>query len=118
MAYTLGEAAKACGKSKPTILQAIRNNKLSATRDSFNRWQIDPAELFRVYPKPLPEPNGTEQQQNADLAAENRLLRATVEGLERLCSQIEGERDSLREQNTRLTAILTDQSSRLAEQKP
>jgi hypothetical protein len=29
-----------------------------------------------------------------------------LEGLERLCRQIEGERDNLREQNTRLTALL------------
>lgn len=106
MAYTLGQAAKACGKSKPTILQAIRTNRLSATKDAFDRWQIDPAELHRVYPQPLPGQNGTEHQTNPDQTAENRLLKATIEGLQQLCRQIEGERDRLHDQVVRLTALL------------
>jgi hypothetical protein len=96
MAYTLGQAAKASGKSKPTILQAIRTNKLSATKDAFDRWQIDPAELHRVYPQQLTPQNDSEHPPNPGQASENRLLRATIEGLQQLCRQIESERDDLR----------------------
>lgn len=47
---TLGQASDECGKHKSTILDAIRSGRLSAHRDDKNQWQIDPAELFRVYP--------------------------------------------------------------------
>lgn len=113
MAYTLGEAARAVGKSKTAIQKAIASNKLSSTKDAFGRWQIDPAELERVYPNR--KPRESDREHPVDHAEKER-LRATVEGLERLCLQIEGERDSLRdqnarlgEQNTRLTTLLTDQ---------
>ena len=47
---TLNQAAKAAKKSKSTLLDAIGSGRLSAERDTKNQWQIDPAELFRVYP--------------------------------------------------------------------
>jgi hypothetical protein len=47
---TLGQAAKESGKQKSTILDAIRSGRLSASKDDKNQWQIDPSELFRVYP--------------------------------------------------------------------
>ena len=50
MSYSLKEAAEATGKSKPTILRAIQGGKVSAARDANNEWQIEPAELHRVYP--------------------------------------------------------------------
>ena len=46
---TLSKAAKETGKSKSTLLKAIRTGRLSASRDDINNWKIDPAELFRVY---------------------------------------------------------------------
>ena len=50
MPYTLGQAAKATGKQKSTILEALRNGRISAAKDDLGRYQIDPAELHRVYP--------------------------------------------------------------------
>lgn len=109
MAYTLGEAARVTGKSKAAISQAIASNKISATKDANGRYQIDPAELHRLYPSKKTIPNESSHLLTPDQTPEIERLKATVEGLERLCRQIEGERDSLREQNTRLTALLTDQ---------
>jgi hypothetical protein len=117
MAYTLGEAARATGKSKAAISQAIANNKISATKDANGRYQIDPAELYRLYPMQKTIPNEREHLLTHAQTAEIERLKATVEGLERLCQQIEGERDSLREQNTRLTALLTDQREQTAPAK-
>jgi len=49
MFYTLKHAAEATGKSKPTILRAIQTGKISARKDVNGEWEIDPAELHRVY---------------------------------------------------------------------
>ena len=48
--YTLGTAANACGVNKSTVLRAIKAGKVSATRNEHGEWQIDPAEMHRVYP--------------------------------------------------------------------
>jgi hypothetical protein len=106
MAYTLGQAAKATGKTKAAISQAIGANRISAIKDDLGRWQIDPAELHRVYPPLSSQVNDSEHQLTPHQTADIERLKATVEGLERLCRQIEGERDSLRDQNIRLTALL------------
>ena len=50
MAYTLGQAAKAVGMSKGTIAFSIKKGRISAQKDEFGQWSIDPAELHRVYP--------------------------------------------------------------------
>lgn len=47
---TLGKAALETGKTKTTIAHAIKRGRLSATIDDKGQYQIDPAELFRVYP--------------------------------------------------------------------
>jgi septal ring factor EnvC (AmiA/AmiB activator) len=120
MVYTLGQAAKATGKSKTAIANALEKGRLSATKDSFGQWQIDPAELYRVYPPKSTISNDLEHQVTPDRTAEIERLKATIEGLERLNRQIEGERDNLRSrleaadderQRTlsQLTALLTDQ---------
>jgi hypothetical protein len=67
MPYTLGTAALACGANKSTILRAIKAGKIAATRDEHGQWQIEPAELHRVYPaittqpatQPAPPPDAT-----------------------------------------------------------
>ena len=64
MPYSLKQAAEATGKTKPTILRAIQSSKISATRHQVTgAWQIDPAELHRVYPA-LAE--GVAQQDNSE----------------------------------------------------
>src|SRR5262245_59129539 len=50
MMHTLGTAAAACGINKSTVLRSIKAGKISATRNAHNEWQIDAAELHRVYP--------------------------------------------------------------------
>jgi len=47
MSYTLGEAAKVVGFSKPTLSRAIKNGKLSAKRLDDGSYSIDAAELER-----------------------------------------------------------------------
>jgi excisionase family DNA binding protein len=51
---TLGEAARLTGLGKTTLARAIKAGRLSATRTEAGSYQIDPAELARVYPFPAP----------------------------------------------------------------
>lgn len=112
MGYTLGQAAEATGKAKSTILKSIKAGRLSAERDAVGNWSIEPSELHRVYealPRERDERNGAvhgEHHKESEHQAHIRELQARVDLLERLCKQVEGERDNLREQNTRLTALL------------
>jgi len=57
MLYTLGQAAKAVGKAKGTIKNAIDKGRLSASKNDIGQYQIDPAELHRVYPLPTEQSN-------------------------------------------------------------
>src|SRR5215471_11471995 len=50
MGYSLGQAAKAAGRSKTTIHRAVKSGKLFASRTEDGGWSIDPAELSRAYP--------------------------------------------------------------------
>jgi hypothetical protein len=61
--YTLGTAANACGLNKSTVLRAIKAGKISATRDAHGQWQIDPAEMHRVYPPIASNPEEQRSEQ-------------------------------------------------------
>ena len=50
MTYTLGQAAKAAGKSKTAIKNALDKGRISGEKSEDGSWSIDPAELHRVYP--------------------------------------------------------------------
>ena len=117
---TLGQAAKATGRSKAGILDAIRGGRLSATRDDKNQWQIDPAELHRVYPL-LVQPTVKPEQDQTPLNTNDSVhFEEKIGFLERIIGTLENERDDLRrrldketeerrEAQTKLTALLTHQ---------
>lgn len=62
MKLTLKQAAELAGKTKSTILNAIKKGKISAVKDELGRWEIELCELERVYKlNPQDEPqSGTE----------------------------------------------------------
>jgi excisionase family DNA binding protein len=47
---SLSEAAMTAGIAKSTIWRAVKAGRISATRTGTGTYQIDPAELFRVFP--------------------------------------------------------------------
>jgi hypothetical protein len=53
MAFDLASAAAATGVAKSSVLRAIKAGRISATRDDAQRWHVEPAELFKIFP-PLP----------------------------------------------------------------
>lgn len=122
---TLNQAAKAAKKSKAALLDAIKNGRLSAPKDELGRYQIDPAELFRVYPPNQPENQQENRNRPPPEPRETGILQATVEHLRELLRQVEGERDDLRRRldtegeerrrvQSQLTALLTDQREKPA----
>ena len=50
MAMGLSEAAAATGVNRSTIYRAWKTGQISATRTDTGQIEVDPAELFRVFP--------------------------------------------------------------------
>lgn len=76
---SLSQAAKAAGRSKSTIGRAIKSGRLSATRNKDDTFSIDPAELFRVFPRNSPESASTERGGTDAEQQEIKALRAELE---------------------------------------
>ena len=128
MKYTLGTAAKATGKSKSTLSRDIKGGKISATRRDDGSYEIDPAELHRVYPA-VERGTGfwnrtenetapsSEHPETGSLAAELAAVRARLETIEaererersQLLGQIEDVRQDRDHWRQQATALLTDQ---------
>jgi len=96
MFYTVGTAAKATGKSKPTITRAIKNGQISAIKEAAGSYKIDPAELHRVFQLVTLDSNANGDMTRNETPNSNGMLQGTVEVLRELVRQIEGERDDLR----------------------
>lgn len=48
--HTIATAAAAVGRNKTAILRAIKAGRIAVAKDENGEWQIDPAELHRIYP--------------------------------------------------------------------
>jgi hypothetical protein len=86
MKFSLGQAAKETGLDKSTISRAIKSGRISAQRkDGSGGYEIDPAELFRVFP-PAPKEQAPislpTTDASTDVLLENRELRIKLEAAE------------------------------------
>jgi hypothetical protein len=117
--YSLGEAARASGKSKPTIAKAIKTGRISAIRQSNGSYQIDPAELHRVYPL-AGKPAGKSLQSligetDPGLPGELEKWRALAiereETIRKLWERLDTSEAERRRVQERLTALLTHRST-------
>ncbi len=68
MGYNLSEAAAAVGLSKKIVSRAIKDGLIAAKTDDRGRYDIDPAELHRVYPAVTHDPSTTDQRAHTDVA--------------------------------------------------
>jgi hypothetical protein len=84
---TLNQAAETCHKSKAAILKAIRSGRLSAKINEKRIWEIDPAELHRVYPYTID-----------DKRVNNELPEVNIKVLETLLEKEKQERERERQQ--------------------
>jgi hypothetical protein len=118
MPLTLSDAANAAGVAKSTIWRAIKSGRLSASRSVVGSYQVDAAELFRVFPAvqkndPTQQvATGTEQVGTAAQEAQIAALR-DISGL--LRDQIEDlrkDRDAWRGQAESNQRLLSDARKR------
>ena len=126
MFYTLGQAAKATGKNRTTIYRAIKNGKISATQNAHGEYDIDPAELHRVYP-PKQQGNTVRNSEdatlsNTNLLIENRELKAKLDAAnerdqlkDQIINDLKEDRNRWRQQ---ATALLTDKQAAISPEKP
>src|SRR3954451_13206657 len=130
------QAAELIGKHRSTINRAIEKGHLSATRDEFGRYLVDPAELERVYGT-LRIPGGCDpsrdvaEEQDATSEHAGATTRETEELLremlareraayERERSVLERERQAWEEERTFLRSMLekhTEHMKLLADQR-
>jgi hypothetical protein len=73
MVYSLKQAGEATGRSKPSILRAIQTGKISARKSEMGEWEIEPAELHRVY-RPVAVGVTRTVTPDAEVTVELRLL--------------------------------------------
>ena len=115
MGYTLGQAAKAVGMSKTSILRSIKAGRISAGRDEFSQWAIEPCELHRVYP-PLSEDTGTQNGAGeravtghetalVEAHARSALAEARLFDCKSMLEHIREQRDCWQQQPQRLAAL-------------
>ena len=114
MKHTLNAAAKLSGRAKSTISKAIKDGRLSAEKNESGGFEIDGAELSRVFPFPvgdqpsIPQSNTQKEHENRVLEIE---LKAERQMRERLMSEIEDlkiQRDKWQDQAQ--TLLLSNQS--------
>ena len=129
---TLGQAAEMCGWSKGALSKAIKSGKMSVYAKTSAGFQLDPAEVLRVFPKKT-ETSSSEQIETQEKHTGNSALRSEVEALQQQLVTTDLERTREREQLTdridslqrmlndekserrQLTALLTDQSQKPVE---
>ena len=129
-------AAKEAGIAKKTLLEAISSGRLTAAKNDKGHWEIEPSELFRVYPKtsfselekpqPTPQENHQIQLGTSVLEVEVKMLREQIERMdterERERAQLGDQIEALKAQAERQSAdhrqalaALTDQREKTAE---
>jgi len=116
---TVSQAAKEVGITRGGLWKAIKEGRLSATKNNKGQFSIDPAELFRVYP-PVDKVDINSEQasinEHTSRHHEVDELRIRLELTNRLLEKSESECNDLRrrlddeaQERRKLTALITHQ---------
>lgn len=116
------QAAKAVGKSVPTITRAIKSGKLSANRLDGGGYEIDPSELFRVWKAVTNSNSVTQPMLERETPIEDNVLRVRLEVMDDRLSDAQATIKDLRDrldaesaERRNLTAQITDQRQNIPE---
>jgi transposase len=121
MGLSLRNAAKEAGVGKSTILRAIQGGRLSAARTEDGGYDIDPAELFRVYPPKSVERSGTDvqgQDTPPPAPAATAILEAQLEGLREILRRADAVADELRQDRDKWRQMAEHQQRLIEDQRP
>jgi hypothetical protein len=130
MGLSAKDAAKAVGMTKQGVIKAIKDGKISANKDARGQWDIQPAELFRVY-----NPVGVvDSQQNdnsslslspeidSSLSLKNTELQLKLDAALEKISALESDKEDYKnrldaesEERRKLTMMITDQREKLSD---
>lgn len=122
MGISLGQAARLAGRGKTTLTRAIQAGRLSATRRADGGYEIDPAELARVYSikvemavtpetgratvemvhHEIPDTRLRDTERDPETVARLAALEAELRGLRELLGEVRQSRDDWRAQAERL----------------
>ena len=109
----LSEADRVSGQSKSTIWRAVNSGRLSATRTYTGDYQVDPAELQRVFSLETEgrATGGSVKPDATDLKrAETALIQAQIDRLfqvgELIRNELDNDRDAWRRQADKLRQLV------------
>lgn len=108
MQLSLSAAAKEVDRSKSTLSRAIKDGRMSATRCEDGSYRIDPAELYRVFPAPVPQPTPSNAAQPP--SERDGTLRMQLEVAER---ERDREREERKREREQMQATIDDLRTRL-----
>lgn len=112
MTYTLGEAAKATGKSKPTISRAIKKGTITGAKNDNGEYVLDPAEVHRVWPMLQSASNDTGTAKQSETPNEDKALQREIELLREMLDETKADRDSWKQQAQKVTALIEDKQTK------
>jgi uncharacterized protein YlxW (UPF0749 family) len=102
MGISLSEAAKLVGMSKNGVVKAIKAGKVSGQKNIHGQWEVDPAELTRVYKALEPVSDNqnepvrvSESKENNDVQKEIHLLREQINLLKDQLDDAKGREDKI-----------------------
>jgi hypothetical protein len=105
---SLSDAARVSGQSKSTIWRAVNSGRLSATRTYTGDYQIDSAELHRVFSVGTADTTVSVKRDTTDL--ERALMQAQIDRLfqvgELIRNELDNNRDAWRSQADRLRQLV------------
>jgi hypothetical protein len=113
MAIGLSEAASATGVNRSTIYRAWKAGRMSATRTDTGQIEVEPAELFRVFPPIAAQGaqiSATHHDAQPAIADDNTLranaLEVEVKLSREMLDTMREDRDAWKEQAAKVTAAL------------
>ena len=112
MKLSASQAATEVGKSLPTITRAIKSGKLTAVNMEGGGYQIDPIELFRVWPPVTKMKGDNPNMLGSATLNQSSVLQAEVETLRQQIEAVGTERERERVQ---LSETIDDLRRRLDE---
>lgn len=104
--FTLGQAAKETGISKGTLSKALKSGRLSYVSKSPSGYEIDPAELFRAFPRKQVETVENERLATHAETTEIAVLRVRLDAAEQRADDLKRELDRAHDEKMRLMALL------------
>ena len=119
MYLTLNQAAKECGRSAGTLSKAVKNGRLSvAEKGDDGSFKIDPAELFRVFPRP----KETLENEQLETPKETQATPREIEFLQQMNAQmaetiadLRRRLDDERDERQRLAIMMLEHQSKSQE---